>query len=497
MPVTITDQDEFNIESLSATEARALLQELEVNLRGTDGQTKTGTLNIVHRGGRWEIRRQSLWSRFWNYGFQHSIGPERTRRVLRAIVGRATAELNAPAQEKLLMLLDKGEPIRSEQIQGKLNRCLARRREERSAEPFQRGMSESELLGKLGVPTRNLNSLFETKTIGKGNCGSIAPIGPDANGTPRILKIERDPVKMQTGPACSLRQGEVSAAYLQSHRTGQTVPGVAVPTHFVFQDGRRYHLVPAEAVKAFLRNSRSKNLQYRGQVLPRVPGSNLFDALHGIGGAKPPGRGQQKMIARQMLEILIELAARGFVHHDLKLANFIWDPESKRLTLVDTGLLEKVSKHDNKGRTTNTQAGSPITLHPAVYDEQPHASEADGFAAAMTLLMLNLDWQDPGREISDFRGIFTDGAWGRLQRKDLRAGQESYLSTWLGGVSSSMITKERLERYQQRIGKPGEVRPTLENFCHQLIQASFLPTDQYREQLGQLLHHPYIDDFND
>jgi hypothetical protein len=52
--------------------------------------------------------------------------------------------------------------------------------------------------------------------------------------------------------------------------------------------------------------------------------------------------------------------------------------------------------------------------------------------------------------------------------------------------------------YEQRIGdvdpklKVDELNPTVENYCHQLIQASFLKGGAYLDRMKQLASHPYL-----
>ena len=94
IPFVIARSKPFDLDSVSGAEARKIVEGLAAQL-GTGRDAKTGTLNIVDRDGQWQIRRQSGWSRFWNFGFQRSLGERETARVLNVLFMKAFGNLTS------------------------------------------------------------------------------------------------------------------------------------------------------------------------------------------------------------------------------------------------------------------------------------------------------------------------------------------------------------------------------------------------------------------
>ena len=98
MPTVIVDSKTLDLDSVSGAEALRIVKGLAAQLK-TGRDVKTGTLNIVGRDGQWQIRRQSGWSRFWNFGFQRSLGERETAQVLDTLFKKAfSAAPSAMAQ---------------------------------------------------------------------------------------------------------------------------------------------------------------------------------------------------------------------------------------------------------------------------------------------------------------------------------------------------------------------------------------------------------------
>ena len=94
MPTVIVNSKTLDLDSVSGAEALQIVKGLAAQL-GTGRDVKTGTLNIVGRDGQWQIRRQSGWSRFWNFGFQRSLGERETAQVLDTLVKKAFGSLTS------------------------------------------------------------------------------------------------------------------------------------------------------------------------------------------------------------------------------------------------------------------------------------------------------------------------------------------------------------------------------------------------------------------
>ena len=87
--------------------------------------------------------------------------------------------------------------------------------------------------------------------------------------------------------------------------------------------------------------------------MPKVDGHSLAQCNKGEDGASPLDEVATHTAARQMHRTLVGLATHGFVHHDIKPANFMWDSARGRLSMIDFGMLHKLHK----------EPGSPLTRY--------------------------------------------------------------------------------------------------------------------------------------
>ena len=513
MPTVIVNSKTLDLGSISDEKALQIVKGLAAQL-GTGRDAKTGTLNIVGRDGQWEIRRQSGWSRFWNFGFQRSLGERETAQVLDTLFKKAfSAAPSAMAQafgsltsskavDSLHAYLGETTHVDAKKLSMLLGHAIGTKRLDRSGDIP--SMSESEVLAKLGVrdgadnPIDKFDNL-EPSAFASGSYGFVADIPPDESGKPRVIKIEQDPEIVDLTGKHGHRSRDVSAAYLRGLDGVLNVPGVIAPTHLIFRsadDHDKFYLVPSENVRAFLATKKGE-LYFVGQVMPKVEGHSLDRCNKGEKGASPLDAVATHTAARQMHWTLVRLATHGFVHHDIKPANFMWDSARGRVSMIDFGMLHKL--HKGPDNLTRFRAGTLLYMHPHAEKGYFHGPECDAFSTAMTLLETAANSDPQTQTFAQRRDRL---AVVRLNRKTEIPPDGSYL---LNNIQATLPANERATplndplyaAYAQRIGDVDQLdvdklNPTVENYCHQLIQASFLTGDAYLDRMEELASHPYL-----
>jgi hypothetical protein len=495
MPTVIVNSKTLDLDSVSGAEALQVVKGLAAQL-GTGRDAKTGTLNIVGRDGQWQIRRQSGWSRFWNFGFQRSLGERETAQVLDTLFKKALGSLPpSKALDSLHVYLGGTTHVDAKKLSMLLQDAIGTKRLDRSGDIP--SMSESEVLAKLGVKDGDDNPIdefddLETSAFARGSYGFVADIPPDESGKPRVIKIEEDQEIVDLTGKHGHRSRDVSAAYLRGLDGVLNVPGVIAPTHFIFRSVDNYdkfYLVPSENVRAFLATKKGE-LRFAGQVMPKVDGHSLAQCNKGSDGASPLDEVATHTAARQMHWTLVRLATHGFVHHDIKPANFMWDSARGRVSMIDFGMLHKL--HKGPDNLTRFRGGTPLYLHPHAARGYFHGPECDSFSTAMTLLETAAN-SDP--QTQTFAQRRDDFALVRLKTEIPPDG--SYL---LNNIQATLPKSQRATpendplyaEYAQRIGPLDREKPTVENYCHHLIQASFLTGDAYLDRMKDLASHPYL-----
>ena len=502
MPTVIVDSKTLDLDKVSGEEALKIVKGLAAQL-GTGRDAKTGTLNLVGRDGQWEIRRQSGWSRFWNFGFQRSLGERQTAKVLDILFMKAFGNLtSSKAVDSLHAYLRETTHVDAKKLSMLTHEAIATKRLDRSGDI--RSMSESEVLAKLGVKDGADNPVDEFvdlkySAFAKGSFGFVADIPPDESGKPRVIKIEKNPEIVDLTGEHGHRSRDVSAAYLRGLDGVLNVPGVIAPTHFIFRSADyhdKFYLVPSENVRAFLATEKGK-LEFVGQVMPKVDGHSLAQCNRGEDGARPLDAVATHTAARQMHRTLVGLATHGFVNHDIKPANFMWDSARGRVSMIDFGMLHKLHKEPGSP-LTQYGGGTKSYAHPhaARSDPHGHGPEFDAFSTAMTLLETAAK-SDPQTQNFALR----NQNLGRFRLNTDISSDGSYLLNWLRETlpEDERATPENdalYAAYAERIGDVDEeiprARPTVENYCHHLIQASFLKGGAYLDRMKELASHPYL-----
>jgi hypothetical protein len=168
--------------------------------------------------------------------------------------------------------------------------------------------------------------------------------------------------------------------------------------------------------------------------------------------------------------------------------------------MIDFGMLHKLHKAPGSPQT-NFDRGTPLYIHPHVAKRLFHGPKYDAFSTAMTLLETAAR-SDPQTQNFAQRNI--KGALLRLSKKTNISDNGSYLLNWLKATlpKNQRATPENdplYAAYAQRIGDVHQdiseidsFPATVENYCHHLIQASFLKGDAYLDRMNVLASHPYL-----
>ncbi|MEO1997094.1 MAG: hypothetical protein ABGZ17_17635 [Planctomycetaceae bacterium] len=210
------------------------------------------------------------------------------------------------------------------------------------------------------------------------------------NGQTQVLKLAKKPITFSAHDMRGLRgltstangpaklhalAGELAASRL----TAKRITGVVTPTTYLLQ--RSGHLVDVDAamLKTYIHSNGDAQLKYIGQIAPLAEGRELRTLKESnVGDA-----------ALNLLGVLRGMAARGFIHRDLKPDNILFEEKTNEFNVVDLGTLGKFSKQGADG--ANTFTGTMPYLHPRVANatitkNPTYGYEADLYSAAMTLL---------------------------------------------------------------------------------------------------------------
>ncbi len=243
-------------------------------------------------------------------------------------------------------------------------------------QPAQPDASNSldELLAKEGV--------VQGRLLGSGAFGAAHEIL--LNGTPCVLKT----FKKDHGQKLSLDRGarpnEAIAAYLTSKKDPvfASQVNVAQPEYFLVSVNQQFQKVNPIGLRALIKSNAPGQVLCHGLIMPKAAG----EEVHEQAGRLTPEQRRQLTIGT--IQSLKQLNQRGFVHRDLKPENMYFDKATGTTTLIDTGMLHKVSKHKQASRYIRTFGGTPLYMHPRAVTGLRHGAETDLYAAAVMALEL-------------------------------------------------------------------------------------------------------------
>jgi len=208
------------------------------------------------------------------------------------------------------------------------------------------------------------------------------PLQLDISSTPDDAKLVRTP--------------ELTAAFLHPNE----FEIVVTPSHFIVEEtstsGSAQYLVEVrdKEFRAWAKHRLAENadddayeLSIVGNLQDVAPGEELYTTF--TKSSPTLDQSDAEQIATELLYAVSVLGARGFVHGDLKPENIYYDSASKKLKLIDTGGLSKISKEPSRVLTTaflGRRGHTTIYSIPTVSSYAPIGLEQDLFATGILLL---------------------------------------------------------------------------------------------------------------
>ncbi len=177
---------------------------------------------------------------------------------------------------------------------------------------------------------------------------------------PKERRSERPefvPVKTISGQFPLLRQSDFAASRFKSGK------GLIRPEYYFLtvRDSRKQpeepgyeiqYRVSAQELKGFIRELTARDedalVWLYGTIMPEAKGMEVNKMI--VGGRKLDVAGRIRDIAIGAYKVLNQLHEHGFAHNDIKPNNMFLDPDSLEVTFIDTGLTQKHSRGEARGR---------------------------------------------------------------------------------------------------------------------------------------------------
>ena len=211
---------------------------------------------------------------------------------------------------------------------------------------------------------------------------------------PLQLDVTSDP-----GDAKLVRTSELTATFLHPNEFEMVI----APSHFLVEEagtsGSAQYLVEVrdKEFRAWAKHRLTEHadddayeLSIVGNLQDVAPGEELYTTF--TKSSPTLAQTDAEQIAFELLYAMSVLGARGFVHGDLKPENIYYDSASKKLKLIDTGGLSKISKEPSRVLTTAFQGRrghTPVYSIPTVSSYAPIGLEQDLFASGILLLEID------------------------------------------------------------------------------------------------------------
>jgi len=120
--------------------------------------------------------------------------------------------------------------------------------------------------------------------------------------------------------------------------------------------------------------------EYIHLILDYLPYQNALEMIKGLKGIPEASAAK---IMKQLLDALIYIHSRKFIHRDVKLENIMVSSDFKKVKLLDFGL---ACKSSSKGQTL--QCGSPGYVAPEILKGQVYDFKVDVFSAGIVMYSL-------------------------------------------------------------------------------------------------------------
>jgi serine/threonine protein kinase len=305
-------------------------------------------------------------------------------------------------------------------------------------DPFMTSNTQDALRVKAGIKIGAL--------LGAGNFGMAYECTVGGDPTPRVLKFFGFGKPQILSLYRSGMSNEAFGAYLTSEKTPGYAQkaGVAQPEFFLIEVGGEHKLMRPTELRQLIKTSPKDSVKCFSIVLPKAEGGEITELIDS------PDSKDKKNAARGVLSSVAVLNQRGFVHRDIKPANAFFDADTGKSTLIDTGLMQKLSKNKPKLQFLNHAAGTPLYLHPRAWRER-FGTEVDLYASA--IMMLELD--QPSSVFDKILAPIAD---------ELRNAHKLGLTDPLGKPVGRQLLNERIDEAVKKTSWLSAERKSLQNF---------------------------------
>ena len=243
------------------------------------------------------------------------------------------------------------------------------------------GRSVGELLSQaqMSVPANG--------KLGAGGFGVVSKLQVPGQATPMVLKTFNGKGQQVLSTARNGSLNEGIAAYLTSKKDATYAGRVNVvqPEFYLVEQGGKHMMLEPLALRALLKpaNRAMGEVRCVGLVMKKAEGEEVFTIMHQLSSS------QRKQVLKGTLQAVSTLNERGFIHRDIKEENVFFDTRTGKVSLIDTGMLHKRSKNVPGSGQVSNLAGTAPFMHPKIWKEEPHGTEADLYASAMMALELH------------------------------------------------------------------------------------------------------------
>ena len=192
----------------------------------------------------------------------------------------------------------------------------------------------------------------------------------------KISKEESELLKGRHKHSFTIKKGEICGLDIPPH------PSIMKTCALLIFDEKTREYCLISNLKD-LPQSGHDNYSVRACIMELLKGRDLFDCLY-TDSTLAPGEDTAITIGLQVIDSLQHLHEHGFIYRDLKPENIFYNSDTKRVKLVDYGLL----KHVPAGQTTKTFCGTPNYMSPEVILHERYDHKVDNFALGMLLYEL-------------------------------------------------------------------------------------------------------------
>lgn len=238
------------------------------------------------------------------------------------------------------------------------------------------------------------------------------------------------------------------------------------------------------ALARYFRPSPSHNGEVQEEiVMEYIPGIDLktfFDPLRKIGSKEPPGSNLRPLellilLQKMAIEVVESVHLFGAIHRDIKLSNFIYDPDTGIVKLVDFGIAVTPDRKSEGIYDDPHGTGTPGYIAPEAIFADSYSQKSDvfalGTAMALMLDMIDTTGLDDDNPLALYftpyklSATITPAFMKKIPDEDVR----SYLVTLLLMMKerelkmdlSSELTKTQEDEFAQEIALMPMLRPTV------------------------------------